>query len=103
MNAYVEKLAAPVKELNTLAVKNVEELTVLQLKTVQDSAAASVEAIKSASSISDLEGFQSFLKEQAEVARQITDGIFANASTVAELSQNYVTGVKELAEVSLGS
>jgi phasin family protein len=101
MNSYVEKLAAPVQELNTLAVKNIEELTALQLKTIQENAAVGVETIKSATAISDLEGLQSFLTEQAEVAKQIAEGIFANARTVAELGQSYATEAKEIAETSL--
>ncbi|MFT5426035.1 MAG: phasin family protein [Gammaproteobacteria bacterium] len=101
MNEYVEKLAAPVKELNALAAKNIEELTALQLKTIQDNATVGVETIKSAASITDFEGFQSFLTEQAEVAKQIAEGIFANVRTISELSQSYAAGVKEIAQVSL--
>jgi len=101
MNTYVEKLAAPVKELNALAVKNIEELTALQLKTIQENATVGVESIKSASAITDLEGLQSFLSDQAEVAKQIAEGIFANARTVAELSQGYAAEAKEIAESSL--
>jgi phasin family protein len=101
MKSYVEKLTAPVQELNALAVKNIEELTALQLKTIQENASVGVEAIKSATAISDLEGFQSFLTEQAEVAKQIAEGILGNARTVAELSQGYAAEAKEIAETSL--
>ncbi len=101
MKSYVEKLAAPVLELNALAVKNIEQLTELQLKTIQDNATIGVESIKSASAITDLEGLQSFLTDQAEVAKQIAEGILANARTVAELSQGYAAEAKEIAETSL--
>ena len=101
MKSYVEKLTAPVQELNALAVKNIEELTALQLKTIQENATVGVETIKSATAISDLEGFQSFLTEQTEVAKQIAEGILANARTVAELSQGYAADAKEIAETSL--
>ena len=101
MKSYVEQLTVPVQELNALAVKNIEELTSLQLKTIQENASVGVETIKSATAISDLEGFQSFLTEQAEVAKQIAEGILANARTVAELSQGYATDAKEIAETSL--
>ena len=101
MKSYVEKLTAPVQELNALAVKNIEELTALQLKTIQDNATVGIESIKSATAISDLEGFQSFLTEQTEVAKQIAEGIFANVRTVAELGQGYAAEVKEITETSL--
>ncbi len=101
MKSYVEELTVPVQELNAIAVKSIEELTALQLKTIQDNATVGIETIKSATAISDLEGFQTFLTEQAEVAKQIAEGIFANARTVAELSQSYVAEAKEIAETSL--
>jgi len=101
MKSYVEQLTAPVQKLNALAVKNIEELTSLQLKTIQENASVGVDTIKSATAISDLEGLQSFLTSQAEVAKQIAEGILANARTVAELSQGYATEAKEIAETSL--
>lgn len=101
MNSYVEKLAAPVKELNALAVKNIEQLTELHLKTIQDNATIGVESIKSASAITDLEGLQSFLTDQAEVAKEIAECVIANARTFAELSQGYAAEAKEIAETSL--
>jgi len=97
MKSYIEKLTAPVQELNAIAVKNIEELTALQLKTIQENA----ESIKSATAITDLEGFQSFLTEQVEVARQITESILANARTVAELSQGSAAEAKDIVESSL--
>ena len=101
MKSYVEKLTVPVQELNALAVKNIEQLTELQLKTIQDNATIGVDTVKSASTISDLEGLQTFLTDQAEVAKQFVEGILANVRTVAELSQSYATEAKEIAEGSL--
>ena len=101
MNTYIDKIAAPVKELNALAVKNIEELTELQLKTIQENAKIGVESIKSASAISDLEDLQSFLTDQAEVAKQIAEGILANARTVAEMSQGYAADAREITESSI--
>jgi hypothetical protein len=60
-----------------------------------------VDTIKSASTISNLEGLQTFLTDQAEVAKQFVEGILANVRTVAELSQSYATEAKEIAEGSL--
>ncbi len=101
MESYVENLNAPVQELNAIAVKSIEELTALQLKTIQDNATVGIETIKSATAISDLEGFQTFLTEQAEVAKQIAEGILANARTVAELSQGSAEEAKNIVESSL--
>lgn len=101
MNSYVEKLAVPAKELNELAVKNIEKLTELQLKTIQDNVAISVETIKNASNIADLKGLQSFLAGQTEVAKQFAEDILINARTVVELNQECATEAKEIAEDSL--
>ncbi len=101
MSSYAEKLVAPVQELNALAVKNIEDLTALQLQTIKENVTVGVETIKSAATIVDLEGLQSFLKEQAEVARKITEDIFVNVRTVAELSQGSAVEAREIAEASL--
>lgn len=101
MESYVENLTAPVQELNAIAVKSIEELTALQLKTIQENATVGIETIKSATAISDLEGFQTFLTEQVEVAKQIAEGILANARTVAELSQGSAAEAKDIVESSL--
>ena len=101
MTSYAEKLATPLRELSALAVKNIEQLTELQLKTVQDNATIGLDTIESVSGISDLEGLQSFLTARADVTKQISEGIFANARTVAELSQSYASEVKDIVEISL--
>ncbi len=101
MSNYIEKLTAPIEELNTLAVKNIEKLVQLQLKTLQDNANIGVGMAKSAASVSDLEGLRDFLNDQAEVAKRIAEDIVANARTVVELSQDYVADVKDIAEDSI--
>lgn len=101
MESMYKKLVAPMQELNALAVKNIEELAALQLKTIQENATMGIETIKSAASVDDLEGLQSFMTEQAEVAKQIAEGILANARTVTELSQGSATEAQEIVETYL--
>jgi len=89
MNDQIEKFVAPLQELTALAVSNIEKLTELQLKSIEESANASVEALKSATAITDVEGFQSYLSAQAESAKDIAKNAQTNAQTIAELGKSY--------------
>jgi phasin family protein len=89
MNDQIENLVAPLKELTSLAVSNIEKLTELQLKSIEESANASVAALESATAIKDVEGLQSYFSAQAESAKEIAKNAQANAQTIAELGKSY--------------
>ena len=101
MNDQIEKLVAPLQELSTLAVSNIKKLTELQLKSIEQSANASVEALQSATTIKDVEGLQAYLSAQAEAAKAIAENTQANAKTIAELGQNYVDESRKIVEGAL--
>ncbi len=98
MNDQIEKLVAPLQELSTLAVSNIKKLTELQLKSIEQSANASVEALQSATTIKDVEGLQAYLSAQAEAAKAIAENTQANAKTIAELGQSYADEAKKIVE-----
>ena len=101
MNDQIEKLVAPLQELSTLAVSNIKKLTELQLKSIEQSANASVEALQSATTIKDVQGLQAYLSAQAEAAKAIAENTQANAKTIAELGQNYVDESRKIVEGAL--
>ncbi len=101
MNDQIEKLVAPLQELSTLAVSNIKKLTELQLKSIEQSANASVEALESATAIKDVQGLQAYLSAQAEAAKEIAKNALANAKTIAELGQNYVDESRKIVEGAL--
>ncbi len=101
MNNQIEKLVAPIQELSALAVSNIEKLTELQLKSIEQSANASVEALKSATAIKDVEDLQAYISAQAEAALAIARNAQENAKTIAELGQSYAEEATKIAEDAL--
>ena len=101
MNEQIEKLVAPIQELSTLAVSNIEKLTAIQLKSIEESANASVEALKSAAAIKDIEGMRSYISAQAEAAKDIANSAEVNARAIAELGKSYAEDAGEIVKGAL--
>jgi phasin family protein len=101
MNEQIEKLVAPIQELSTLAVSNIEKLTALQLKSIEENANTSVDALKSAAAIKDVEGFRSYISAQAEAAKEIATSAEANARAIAELGKSYAEEAGEIVKGAL--
>lgn len=97
----IEKLVTPIQELSALAVSNIEKLTELKLNSIELSANASVEALKSAAAIKDVGGMQAYFSAQLEAAKAITKNAETNAKTIAELGQSYVDEAKNIVEGAL--
>ncbi|NNE36746.1 MAG: hypothetical protein HKN08_00450, partial [Gammaproteobacteria bacterium] len=64
MNEEFEKYMAPMKDLNSLAVNNIEKMLELQMKYIEDTTKAGVESLKSAVAINDAEGFKDYINAQ---------------------------------------
>ncbi len=101
MVTNVEKLVAPVQELNVLTIKNIEKLAELQLKTIEENTNIGLESLKAAIGVKDLDGWKDYLTAQTEVANGIAEGMVANVSTVAELGQDYINEAKGIVEGAL--
>ena len=100
MNDQFEKYFAPVRELNTLAIANIEKLMDLQLKYIEDTTKASVETLKSAATITDAEGFKDYITAQVSTTKQLAERAAEDSRTVAELSNNYATEVQKVMKES---
>lgn len=96
MNEQFEKYLTPVRELNTLAIANLEKLVDLQVKYVEDSLKAGFEQLKTASSISDVEGFKNYVTTQVAVSRQFTERAIEEGRAVAEMGNSYATEVQKV-------
>ncbi len=98
MVTNVEKLVAPVQELNVLTIKNIEKLAELQLKTIEENTNIGLESLKAAIGVKDLDGWKDYITAQTEVANGIAEGMVANVSTFAELGQGYINEAKGIVE-----
>ncbi len=96
MNEQFEKYLTPVRELNNLAIANIEKLMGLQVKYIEDSVKVGLEQLKTASSITDVESFKNYITTQVEVSKQLTERAIEEGRTVAELSNSYATEVQKV-------
>ena len=101
MEKTFEKLVAPVKELNDLALKSIEQIAAVQVKAIQENTRISVDALKSATEIKDLDSLQNYLKEQIAVAQNQSSDAVEDAKDIANLGVTYAISVKELVEKSV--
>jgi len=103
MNAQVDKFIAPMRELNALAVENVEKVLDIQLKYIEDNAKAGIESLKSAAAVNDLEGFKSYLTKQVEVSKKLTERAMSDSKSMMDLSKTYSTEIQKIMKDALAT
>jgi phasin family protein len=103
MNAQVDKFFAPMRELNALAVENVEKVIGIQMKYIEDSAKLGIESMKGAAAISDVEGLKSYLTKQAELSKEISERALNDSKTVMELGKSYTSEVQKIMKGALAT
>jgi phasin family protein len=103
MNAQVNKFFAPVRELNALAVENVEKVIGIQMKYIEDSAKLGIESLKGAAAIDDVEGLRTYLTKQAEVSKELSERALNDSKTVMELGKSYTNEVQKIMKDALAT
>ncbi len=101
MEQTFEKLVAPVKELSDLALKSIEQIAAIQVKAIQENARISVDSLKSATEIKDVDSLKDYLQSQISVAQNLYGNAVEDAQEITKLSESYATNVKELVEKSV--
>ncbi len=93
---------APVKALNELALANVEKLVEMNLATMHKYSDITLDAWKAALDVKDVQGMQEYVARQGEVAKEVVEGMVADAKEVAKLSQDYAAGAQKIAVEKAG-
>lgn len=102
MEKTFEKMLTPVKELNDLTLKSIAQIAEMQVKLVKEHTDISIDALKSANQIKDIDTLQKYLQGQITVAQNLSDKAVEEAQEVAKLSETYVDKVRQLVEKSVG-
>lgn len=100
INTY-EKILAPIKELNELTFKSIEQITSLQLKAFQDNAKIGMYALNTVQDIKDLESFKTYLESQIAVTQYVSDNAAVDAQEIADLSKSFAINAKEVVEKTI--
>ena len=101
MEQTYEKFIAPVKALNELTLKSVEQIAAIQLECIRENARISVDSLKSTAAIRDLDSLKGYLENQATVAQNLYDKTVKDAQEIAKVSETYATDVRALVEKSV--
>lgn len=101
MEQTFEKLIAPVKELNELAIQSIEQIAAIQVKSIQENARISADSLKSATEIKDLDSLRDYLENQMSVAQNLYNKAVQDSQQIVKLSESYADNVKKVVEKSV--
>ncbi len=101
MDLSIEKIVGPVQELNELTMKNIEKITAIQVKAMQENAQASMEALQASSQIKDLDSLNLYMQSQMGLAQKMYSNAVKDAEKIAKMSEAYANSVKDLVEKSI--
>ena len=101
MNVQPGKYFEPVREINSLALENVEKLLDIQLKSINDTARLGVEQLRSAADIKDVDGLKQYFADQAELVKSLGERFIKDSQAALELSVNYTDKVQQVVADSI--
>lgn len=96
MNVQTRKYFEPVREINTLALENVEKLLDIQLKSINDTSRLGLEQLKSAADIKDVDGLKKYFTEQAEMVKTLGERFVKDSQAALELGVSYTDKVQQV-------
>ncbi len=96
MNVPTTKYFEPVKEINALALENVEKLLDIQLKSINDTTRLGVEQLKSTADINDIDGLKKYFTEQAEMVKTLGERFIKDSQAAMELGVTYTDKVQQI-------
>lgn len=96
MTDQTEKAMAPFIKYNQLVVKNVEEATQIQLEALKACVDTSVEQLKGASEISDMQSLIEFNVKQVEAITSLSQKMIEDGKKIAKIGQDFKTEIEDL-------
>lgn len=101
MTNTFEQLMTPVKALNELTLKSIEQIAAIQVKVIQENANTSINALKSSTEIKDLDSLKDYLQTQLNTAETLSNNAVEDAQEIVNLTESYANEVKEIVEKSI--
>lgn len=91
----------PIKELNKLAYKSMEQITAVQIKAFQENARIGMYALNTATEIKDLDSLKDYIRSQAAVTQYLSDSAAVDAKEINEVGQTFAKSAKKVVEKSI--
>lgn len=92
INAFAEQaktMYAPLTKFNELMVQNMEKMTEFQLNTIKSYAELSIDQMKKAVEVKDVESLRTFSTSQVEVASNVNKKIMEDAKTLSDMATDF--------------
>jgi phasin family protein len=103
MENTFENLVAPIKALNELTLNSIQQIAAVQINTIQENAKISADSLKAATEIKDLDTLQSYLTNQIDVAKTVSDNAVQDAEEITKLSEAYSAEVQKVVTNSVNA
>lgn len=94
--ASFEEFFAPAIELNKIALSYTEKLVEMNLAVARKQAEVALAGWNAALTIKDPAEVQDYLTSQTEVARELVEGLVADANTVTQLNHEVAEDVRKV-------
>ena len=98
--AFSKTLADTMFKANSLAVEGFERITSLQLKTLENRLAATVEFWSEAAEVRDFDGLKTIWPKGVSLAKETTEKLYANGQEVFSLAVKTSEALGQLAQRS---
>jgi phasin family protein len=99
--AFSKTLADTMFKANSLAVEGFERITSLQLKTLENRLAATVEFWSEAAEVRDFDGLKTIWPKGVSLAKETTEKLYANGQEVFSLAVKTSEALGQLAKGSI--
>lgn len=99
--ASFEDVVAPVVEINKIALSYTEKLVEMNLAVIRKQADVALARWSAALSIKDAAEAKDYLTAQGETARDVVEGLVADAKAVSEMNQEVADEVRKVVTESI--
>ncbi len=101
MEETIEKLVTPMKELNELTLRSMEQITAIQLKAFQDNAKIGMYALNTATEVKDIDSLNNYLESQIAVGQWVSDNVAVDVQEISQLGKSFAEEAKVVVEKSI--
>ncbi|MBA1146445.1 phasin family protein [Ectothiorhodospiraceae bacterium WFHF3C12] len=98
-----EKFFGPMREMATLNVDYLEKVAELQMDAAKAYADLGLKQVRAATSVSDVQGLQDYVKAQGETVNTVSKRVQEDAQKVVTLSKDYADKAQKLAQSNASS
>ena len=99
--AFSKSFADTMFKANSLAVEGFERITSLQLKTLENRVAATVEFWSEAAEVRDFDGLKTIFPKGVSLAKETTEKLYANGQEVLNVAVKTGEAIGQLAKGSI--